>query len=120
VLLLRDFGYDVRFLPASSLSEARSLEDVHILLLTPERNTEHREATLALLKGRDDIAAITTLELVAAFEGRREQRREPAWLQRKVPWPCSTDELKRHIEAALSDDLIADRTAHHTAKSFRQ
>jgi hypothetical protein len=118
VLLLReDFGYDVRFLPASSLGETRSLEDVHVLLLTPERNTECHEATLALLERRADIAAIPTLELVAAFEGRREPRREPAWLQRKVPWPCSTDELKRHIEAALSDYLIADRTARYMAKS---
>ena len=104
VLLLQDFSYYVKFLPASYFGEPGSLEDVQILLLTPERNTERREATLASLERRADMAAIPTLELVAAFEGRRERRRKPAWLQRKVPWPCSTDELKRYIEAALSDD----------------
>lgn len=120
VLLLRDFGYDVRFLPASSLGEARALEDVHVLLLTLEQNTERREATVESLERATDIAAIPTVELVAAFQERREPQREPAWLQRKVPWPCSIRELKRHIEAALSTNLIADRTARRTATTAEE
>jgi hypothetical protein len=120
MLLLRDVGYNARFAPASSLGEAGALEDVHILLLMPERNTERREAIVASLEVAMDIAAIPTLELVAAFQGRREPQSEPAWLQRKVPWPCSIYELKRHIDAALSNDLRADRSARHLSKAAEE
>jgi hypothetical protein len=120
VLLLRDVGYNARFAPTSSLGEAGALEDVHILLLMPERNTERREATVASLEVAMDVAALPTLDLVAAFQGRREPQSEPAWLQRKVPWPCSIFELKRHIDAALSNNQIADRSARHIFKTAEE
>jgi hypothetical protein len=57
-----------------------------------------------------------TLELVAAFEERGKRRRLPAWSERRVHWPCSTDELKRHIRVAVANspnmdgDFVAEGT----------
>jgi|SRR5215207_3327579 len=101
VLVLQGPEYNARFLPASSLDEVRTLEDVQILLLAPGWVTERREASLTELGGLMSKIKMPTLELVAAFEERGERRRLPAWSDRRVHWPCSTDELKRHIRATV-------------------
>jgi hypothetical protein len=107
VLLLQGSGYDARFLPLSSLSEAGSLEDVQLLLLTSELDAGRREARRASLDGAG-AAEILTLELVVFAEGGREGGTR-AWSERAVHWPCSTDELKQQIETAIFEKSGADR-----------
>jgi hypothetical protein len=105
VLLLGSSRYDVRFLPASSLSEPGSLEGVRLLLLAPtwELNTERREELLASLRGASGAAEAPILELTSSVGESRngEVRVEP---EHMVPWPCSTEELERRIQAALFAD----------------
>jgi hypothetical protein len=101
-LLLRGPGYDARFLPASSLSEPGSLQDVGLLLLTPmwESNAERREALLASLRGASGSAETPILELTTSSKASRNggARVQP---EHMVPWPCSPEELERRIQTAL-------------------
>ena len=101
-LLLRSSLYDARFLSASSLSEPGSLEGVRLLLLTPtwELDAEGRESLLASLRGASAAAEAPILELTSTTGEARngEARLRP---EHTVPWPCSTEELERRIQAAL-------------------
>ncbi len=118
VLLLGDSGYEVRFLPRSSLNEPATLEGVRLLLLapTPELNGERRASLLALIKDIQESTGLIVLELVTlSEEGQREEARGESrgesW--QLVPWPSRLPELKRRIEAALleASNLGADRAA---------
>ncbi len=104
-LLLRSSLYDTRFLPTSSLSEPGSLEDVHLLLLTPmwESNAERRQAILASLGGASGTAQTPILELTTSSGGTRNGEARVRQ-EHMVPWPCSTEELERRIQAALLAD----------------
>jgi hypothetical protein len=114
VLLLEDSGYEVRFLPRSSLNEPEVLEGVRLLLLTPtpELSSKRREALLSSLEDIQEATGLIVLELVTPSEERRreEARGEPWHL---VPWPCRLPELKQRIEAALlaTSDPGADPVA---------
>jgi len=112
VLLLGDSGYEVRFLPRSSLNEPATLEGVRLLLLapTPELSSERRASLLALLKYIQESTGLIVLELVTlSEEGQSEEARGESW--QLVPWPSRLPELKRRIEAALlaASDPGADR-----------
>ena len=107
VLLLRSPGYDVEYLPIASLSEPGSLADVRVLLLALERDARRRKATLELVSEVTVGTEVQVLELSTAFEKRSGPRGEHAWSDGKVRWPCSTEELKRYIADALSNDLKA-------------
>jgi len=107
VLLLRGSDYDAKFLPLSTLSEAGLLEDVQLLLLTPEPDAARREARRASLDGAG-AAEILTLELVVVAEDGQEGGTR-AWSERAVLWPCSTDELKQQLETAIFEKSGADR-----------
>lgn len=117
VLLLRGPGYDARFLPASSLSEPGSLEGVRLLLLvpTPELSTKRREALLASFRDTPGAAEVLVLELILSFGGSRDRGVRDV-SERAVPWPCSTEELKRRIEAALLAEEEAGRTARRDSQ----
>jgi hypothetical protein len=86
----------------------RTLEDVQILLLAPGWFTERREVSLIERGESMGKIEIPTLELAAAFEEREERPRLPAWFGRRVPWPCSPDELKRHIRATVASNPNLD------------
>ncbi len=106
VLLLQGPRYDVRFVPASSWGEPGALEGVELVLLAPtwELNGEGRDALLASLRGAPGAAKAPILELTSSFsEGTRvgDVRVGP---EQTVPWPCSTEELERRIQAALFAD----------------
>ena len=104
-LLVQSLLYDVKFLPASSLSEPGSLEGVRLLLLAPtwEFNAERREALLVSLKSASGAAEAPILELSSSFgEGRNGDARVAS--EHTVPWPCSTEELERRIESAMLAD----------------
>ncbi len=101
-LLLRSSLYDARFLPVSSLSEPGALEGVGLLLLTPtwELDAEGRAVLVASLRGASAAAAAPILELTSSTGEARngEARLKP---EHTVPWPCTTEELERRIQAAL-------------------
>ncbi len=101
-LLLRSSLYDARFLTASSLGEPASLEGVRLLVLTPtwELDAEGRAALVASLRGASAAAAAPILELTSSTGEARngEARLKP---EHTVPWPCTTEELERRIQAAL-------------------
>jgi hypothetical protein len=94
--LLRGPRYDTRFVSASSLGEAASLEGVRLLLLapTPGLSAVRRGALIAALAEVTAGADIPMLELVASPE-RVESRHA------QMPWPCSAEQLERCIETAL-------------------
>lgn len=104
VLILQGPGYNARFFRATSLDEVRTLESVQMLLLAPELVTERRGVWRTELVDLMSSMNIPILELVAAFEERKERLGTSAWSERRVPWPCSTDELKRHIRAVVANN----------------
>lgn len=103
VLILQCPDYDVKYVPTASLGAPGALGGVQVLLLALERDGERRREILELLEEATDGSEIRVLELSAAFEIGPERPRERAWAEGKIPWPCSTEELKRHIKIALTD-----------------
>ncbi len=99
-LILQDGSYTARFLPESSLERIGSLEDVRLLLLTPQPSAQRRDHLLASLRNTPAAQEIPILELVTNFEGTRETMACPE-AGRTVLWPCNREELRRRIEAAL-------------------
>lgn len=101
-LLLRDFNYDVRFLPVSSSSEPGMLKGVRLMLLTltPGLSDERRKTLVASLANGATAAGIPILELVASAEEARDGGARIG-IGEAVPWPCNTQDLKRRIEATL-------------------
>jgi hypothetical protein len=102
-LLLQGPRYDVRFVPTSSLSEPGSLRGAQVVLLTPmwELNGEARDALLASLRGAPGAAEPPILELTSAFSSGMRNGEVRVRPEHTVPWPCSTEELERRIQAAL-------------------
>jgi hypothetical protein len=103
VLLLQGPSYDVRFVPASSLGERGALEGVGLVLLTPtwELNGEGRDALLAALRGAPGAAEAPILELTSSFSNGTRTGDVQVGPEHTVPWPCSTEELERRIQASL-------------------
>jgi hypothetical protein len=111
VLILRGPDYDVRYVPAASLSVAGTLSEVRILLLALEREAERRRIVLELLDSATDADGVHILGLTAGFKGIPERRLEPSRAEHKISWPCSTEQLKQHINTALTSRLLVDGTA---------
>jgi hypothetical protein len=111
VLILRGPDYDVRYVPAASLSVAGTLSEVRILLLALEREAERRRIVLELLDSATDADGVHILGLTAGFKGIPERRLEPYRAEHKISWPCSTEQLKQHINTALTSRLLVDGTA---------
>jgi hypothetical protein len=111
VLLLKDPDYEVRHLPASSLGISGTLTGVQILLLALERDAERRRTIFELLDRATEAHGVHILELTSVCEDSPEQPRARNHAARKVSWPCSTDQLKRHISTALASSLLVDGTA---------
>ncbi|MCA1719057.1 MAG: hypothetical protein LC781_20265 [Actinobacteria bacterium] len=99
-LLLSGSRYDARFVPTPSSGEPESLEGIRLLLITPTQalGDERREALVASLVSRAATAGVPILELATSAGGARDAKPGP---RRLVPWPCSTEELERHIEGSL-------------------
>ena len=106
VLLLPGSRYDARFVAASSLGEPGVLEGVGLVLLIPtwELNGEGRDALLASLRGAPGAAEVPILELTSSFSEGTRIGEVRAGSEHTVPWPCSTEELERRIQAALLAD----------------
>jgi hypothetical protein len=101
VLLLQGPRYDVRFVPTSSLSELGALKGAQLVLLTPtwELNSESRDAFLATLRVEPGAADMPILKLSSSGGSRNGEARVGS--EHIVPWPCSTEELERRIQAIL-------------------
>jgi hypothetical protein len=106
VLLLHGPRYDARFVSAPSLGEPGALEGVELVLLAPawELNGEGRDALLASLKGASGATEAPILELTSSFSKVARIGEERAGSGHTVPWPCSTEELERRIQAVLLVD----------------
>jgi hypothetical protein len=105
VLLLRSYGYEARFLLASSLRAAEALEGMWLLLLTPtlHMSTEHRETLLEALRDRVGSAKkLPVVELSPISSGEPREKRgmedKPWYL---VRWPCRIEELAGRLEDIL-------------------
>ena len=99
-LLLKDSGYEARFLPASSLRQPGVLKGVRLLVLTttPQVSTDRREDLLAPLEDTAEGAQIPVLELDTSPEGRRAAAAAHDGPWQTVLWPCRIKELERKIE----------------------
>jgi hypothetical protein len=102
VLLLQDTHYDVKFFPAASLGEPGALEGIRLLLLTPVLGwtAGNHESLLTALEDGVVAAGIPVLELVVSSERTQDAGARVESLQ-PVPWPCSTEALKRRIATTL-------------------
>ena len=84
-----------------------SLAGVRLVLFAPRIGPKRREALLDGLRSVPVTARLPVLELAPLLDENRPVREGV----RLVAWPCSTDELLRHIAAALTD------TDDHPAQS---
>jgi hypothetical protein len=97
--LVRSAHYEARLVPVDASGEPGPLGDARVVVLTPAPglSSGRREALITTLWERAAAAGTPVLELTAFSEGMRAR---PA--HGMVPWPCSTKELERRIEVALS------------------
>lgn len=101
-LLLRDSGYQAKFLPTSSFNEPGALQGIRLVLLTPmhELSNEDSKVLSTSLKEMQQTTELIVMELTTLSEERRVEEVQDLPLH-KVPWPCRFEELQRRIEAAL-------------------
>jgi hypothetical protein len=99
---LLNAGYGVRFFDGSHIHcEARSLEAVDLVLLMPRSGNKDRKAILSRLQSSTLAGSrkVPVLELVAGSDEARDEEEV-----RRVLWPCRMKDLRREIDAALSND----------------
>jgi hypothetical protein len=100
-LLLEGSGYETTLLdayPTGIVDEL--LEGAHVLILTPRVDHGVREAFLgALGKSTPQKANMPVIALHTALEEDLPEKEGVI----SVPWPCETQVLVDHIEAALLD-----------------
>jgi hypothetical protein len=95
-VLLQAAGYRIRLLCEPVEEELEDLlVDVHLLLIAPELGVERRNALLTMTSNPTALVKLPILELLP--EGGEQQVKGG----RVVLWPCSTEELRRAIHAAL-------------------
>ncbi len=95
-VLLRAAGYRARFLPEFVMDElGELLADSQLLLVAPVLSAERRKALLEMMSSPATPVNIPVLELLPANGGQHLQG------EYVLLWPCSTEELRRAIEAAL-------------------
>lgn len=108
VLLLNGYGYSVRFVPASSLGDPESLEGVRLLLLmlTADLHPDRGEDALRSIEAAVASSGIPTLKLLSSEEVWDAELSEGT--ERVMFWPCSTELLRQHIQAALCEGRSPD------------
>ena len=94
--LLESAGYHARFLPESMMDDlGELLADSQLLVVAPDLSAELQQPLLRLVLNPKRLANVAVLELLAADgEGQR-------FGGHAVLWPCSVEELRRAIDAAL-------------------
>lgn len=95
-VLLQAAGYRARFLSEPGTDElGELLADYQLLVVAPVLSAERRRALLNVVSSPATSVKIPVLELLPADA---EQRLRGGHV---LLWPCSTEELRRAIEAAL-------------------
>jgi hypothetical protein len=96
--LLQTAGYNTRFVADPMTDGFRSaLVEAHVVLLAPGLSSESREKLLGSGTSNPVAAETPILELVSeADEG------QPRQGHHRVRWPCSLEQLRWEIEAALN------------------
>ena len=96
-LLLPPTRYEARFVPLGDSSEPEPLEGARLVLLTPTPglSAARRETLVGALREWAVATGKPVMELAIPWMRTETEH----W---RVPWPCSTEELERRIEEALS------------------
>ena len=95
--LLRSADYGVLFFSEHLAESAELPGDVRVALVMPDLNTERSEALITRVRSTSATADLPIIELITNPNGQQNGHRI------HVPWPCSVEELKQSIEAALSN-----------------
>jgi hypothetical protein len=99
-VLLQAAGYRIRLLCEPVEEDLEDLlADVHLLLIAPELGVERRKTLLTMTSNPTALVKLPILELLP--EGGEQQVKGG----RVVLWPCSTEELRRAIHAALFGEV---------------
>jgi hypothetical protein len=98
--LLGDTSYDMRILetPLENESLAEVLDGVDVLLLGSGLDAERREDFLRAMRSTPQTVTIPVLSLSPAPTPKGALAKEV----RQLPWPLTTEDLVREIEAALA------------------
>jgi hypothetical protein len=95
-VLLQAAGYHTRSLRETKAGDlAELLADSRLLLVAPELSAGRRRILVDSLSSLSALAEIAILELVP--EGEEPNLRGAG----VVPWPCSMEQLRRAIDAAV-------------------
>jgi hypothetical protein len=95
-VLLQAAGYRTLFQPEPPGDElGKSLIDSHLLIVAPGLSAERRKAIMDIMASPATVK-IPVLELLSADGVEQDIQGE-----RVVLWPCSMEELKRAVHAAL-------------------
>jgi hypothetical protein len=92
--LLRSTDYAARFFREYLPDPAEPFEGARVALILPTLSTTRNEALIAGVRSHPATMDLPVIELITTPNG------EP-YGHTRLPWPCSLEELKRSIEAAL-------------------
>jgi hypothetical protein len=95
LLLASDLG--ARFFFEYPSGSAAPLDGARVALVLPASSTERGEALMRRIRSCRATASIPIIELITTPDGEHNGHT-------RLPWPCSLQELKRSIEAALPKD----------------
>ena len=95
-LLLRSAEYDVVFLTEPFWEMPGSLDGTQLLVLAPPLSAHKRRAILVFMERELAKRSVPVLELVSGAKASQLGERHFV-----VPWPCHSEELRRHMEVAL-------------------
>jgi hypothetical protein len=82
--VLREAGYDARFVGGFFLTDEPLDEEVGVVILAPRMSSERRKLYLNHAKGTPATAGVPALELLTTAAS-RNGREEPVY---PVAWPC--------------------------------
>jgi 5,10-methylene-tetrahydrofolate dehydrogenase/methenyl tetrahydrofolate cyclohydrolase len=98
VALLDSTGYCAQFIHESPLDKLDELlSEFQLLIIAPALSAEHRQALLDVVRSPAALVQIPVLELLTV----NGEQQHFGGHGHEVLWPCSKEELKQAIDAAL-------------------
>lgn len=95
-LLLQNVGHEVKFMMEGFLVDSKMLKETRLLIFAPCLCTERRQALFIRIKSLSSTKTIPILELT--FNPQAVKVGSGHFV---APWPCTAEELKSRIRAAL-------------------
>lgn len=95
--LLESTDYGVRFFPENLAGSAELPAGVRVVLVMPALSNQRSDALITRLMSASGTACPPIIELITTPNGHHNGHRI------YVSWPCSVEELKQSIEAALAN-----------------